>query len=119
METITTTTNAADIQSAATKRCPKCGEVLPITEFHKHSKSKDGLQSWCKHCSKIANATSYSNKKSQITPPQSVTSPHPIFSKMVQREIIAEIRERINYLRSKGWTFDGHLEYTETKTVKL
>lgn len=101
-----------------TKRCPKCGETKPITEFSKNSKTKDGLQPWCKHCKKTANAAIYSARKLQKTS-QSVTSPHPIFSKMLPREIIAEIRERINYLRSKGWTFDGHLEYVETKTVKL
>lgn len=42
-----------------------------------------------------------------------------MFSKMQQREVIAEIRERINYLRDVGWKFEGHIEFVETKIVKL
>lgn len=44
---------------------------------------------------------------------------HPMFSKMQQREVIAEIRERLNYLRDMGWKFEGNLTFVETKTVKL
>ena len=32
------------------KRCPRCGETKPFTEFHKHAKRRDGLQSICKSC---------------------------------------------------------------------
>lgn len=32
------------------KRCRKCGEMKPLTEFHRRSEAKDGLQSWCKVC---------------------------------------------------------------------
>lgn len=103
----------------ATKRCTKCGKELPTTEFYKCSATKDGLHSYCKACAKAADAERYAAKKAKITPPQSITEPHPIFSKMQPREIIAEIRERIKYLRSLGWQFDGHLEYVETKVVKL
>jgi len=34
-----------------TKRCTKCGEDKPISEFYKRSASKDGLQNHCKPCS--------------------------------------------------------------------
>ena len=37
---------------ADTKICKKCGRELPITEFSKGNKAKDGLQPWCKHCYK-------------------------------------------------------------------
>lgn len=33
-----------------TKRCNKCGEVKPITEFYKNRTRKDGLYSNCKEC---------------------------------------------------------------------
>lgn len=33
------------------KKCYKCKQNLPITEFNKHSKRKDGLQNKCKSCS--------------------------------------------------------------------
>lgn len=36
------------------KTCAKCGETKQQTEFHKSSKSKDGLCSYCKACAKRA-----------------------------------------------------------------
>lgn len=33
-----------------TKKCSKCKRELPVTEFNKSIKSKDGLQSYCKSC---------------------------------------------------------------------
>lgn len=32
------------------KRCPRCGETLPYSEFHKASRAKDGCQPYCKPC---------------------------------------------------------------------
>lgn len=33
------------------KLCPKCGQMLPFDQFHKHKgKGKFGLKSWCKVC---------------------------------------------------------------------
>jgi len=32
------------------KRCPRCGETKPVSEFSKRARSKDGLQIWCKAC---------------------------------------------------------------------
>lgn len=36
-----------------TKRCSKCGEMKPITEFHKHVRCKNGLRPDCKACRAI------------------------------------------------------------------
>lgn len=32
------------------KKCNKCGVVKPKDHFHKQSRQKDGLSSWCKDC---------------------------------------------------------------------
>jgi hypothetical protein len=32
------------------KRCTKCGRSKSSSEFSRHPKTKDGLQSWCKRC---------------------------------------------------------------------
>ena len=32
------------------KTCTKCDEMLPTSEFYKHSITKDGLSYWCKNC---------------------------------------------------------------------
>lgn len=34
----------------ATKRCSKCGEVKPLSDFHKNRSNPDGLQYGCKPC---------------------------------------------------------------------
>jgi len=31
-----------------TKRCSRCGEVKPLTEFHRYARSRDGRQSYCR-----------------------------------------------------------------------
>lgn len=115
METsIITTPMEADTHPTSTKRCTKCGKELPATEFNKRRASADGLQQWCKQCYKTLHTAR--SKKPQTTPPDHELS---IFDKMQDREVIAEIKDRINHLRSHGWTFDGHLEYTQIRTVKL
>ena len=40
------------MEESKTKVCSKCGRELPLSEFYKKSTSKDGLQSYCKECSK-------------------------------------------------------------------
>ena len=35
-----------------TKKCPSCGNELPISQFYKNAATKDGLQSYCKACLK-------------------------------------------------------------------
>jgi len=35
-----------------TKTCTKCNQTKPISEFHKNKKLKDGVNVWCKTCTK-------------------------------------------------------------------
>jgi hypothetical protein len=50
-----------------TKKCTKCSEVKETTEYNKHNKRKDGLQTYCKTCSRKRNTTYYKdNKQTQI-----------------------------------------------------
>lgn len=34
----------------ATKRCTKCGEVKPLSEFSRAPRNRDGLHCWCRAC---------------------------------------------------------------------
>ena len=34
-----------------TKKCSKCGRILPVDNFSKYNKAKDGLQGYCRECS--------------------------------------------------------------------
>ena len=35
------------------KVCSKCNVGKPLSEYHKHAASKDGLQQWCKSCKAV------------------------------------------------------------------
>ena len=39
-------------ETIQTKYCSKCKKTLPLSEFHKTRRNKDGLQIWCKSCQK-------------------------------------------------------------------
>ena len=41
----------------ATKKCPKCGKVKPRNQFYKNRQKADGLEQYCRDCSKAYRAT--------------------------------------------------------------
>ena len=46
-----------DTKEVKTKKCSRCGRELPISEFSKCNKTKDGLQGWCRECRNKYNQT--------------------------------------------------------------
>ena len=44
-------------ETKKTKKCTKCNRELPISEFYKDNRAKDGLQCWCKGCKSEHNQT--------------------------------------------------------------
>lgn len=42
------------------KRCSHCLEEKSVSDFYRHSRTKDGLQSWCKSCTKKHNDEQHS-----------------------------------------------------------
>lgn len=49
-----------------TKKCSKCGEEKNVNMFYKRTKSKDGLDSWCKGCKRESDKTYRANNKEKI-----------------------------------------------------
>lgn len=49
-----------------TKVCTKCGRELPRDMFHAKSNSKDGLQAYCKECTREASLQSYEKRKTLL-----------------------------------------------------
>ena len=49
-----------------TKRCSKCGRILPLSDFYRDKQTKDGLDYWCKACIKAKNAQHYQSNKDAI-----------------------------------------------------
>lgn len=53
-----------------TKRCSKCGRILPLSDFYRDKQTKDGLSCWCKACIKANNAHHYQSNKDAIAQKQ-------------------------------------------------
>ena len=53
-------------EEVKTKRCSKCGRILPLSEFYKDKRANDGLRSACKACSRAKVAQYYQSNKDAI-----------------------------------------------------
>ena len=50
-----------------TKKCSRCGNEKPISEFYESKRSADGRLSWCKECCAIENKKRRSAKRIEVT----------------------------------------------------
>jgi hypothetical protein len=48
------------------KRCPKCREVKPLSEFWKNRSMRDGLQNYCKLCHTEKSTAHYHGPKAEF-----------------------------------------------------
>lgn len=78
-----------------TKKCPSCGNELPISQFYKNAATKDGLQSYCKACLKA--------KRDKI-----MHGSNNALRDFSPRELIAELRAR---------GYEGELRIVQKITV--
>ena len=83
-----------------TKKCSRCGRVLPISEFNKNSKNKDGLQAYCRECQ---HETYQANRllKEKLLSNNSLAGYTP-------RELLAELKRR-------GYKWEKMYCYQEVK----
>ena len=70
-------------QEIKTKKCSKCGRVLPLSEFYLNRLAADGLQSQCKECQKKRVRNHYINKNC-----------NPDLAQFTPRQLIEELRAR-------------------------
>lgn len=70
-------------QEIKTKRCPKCGRELPLSEFYLKRTAPDSLQTWCKECQKERVRTNYTNNYC-----------NPDLAKFTPRQLIEELKNR-------------------------
>lgn len=85
------------------KKCSKCGQEKPRSEFYASNKAIDGLQNWCKTCQKIA-------CKSQNTIDQVKCDGH--LTKVYSNPELAKFtpRQLMQELKARGFTWDYMLE---------
>lgn len=85
------------MEENVTKVCSKCGRELPISNFSKNKKSKDGHHSYCKDCHK-----EYNREYNREKPRKAIENTHkmlPVYSnpelaKFHPRELMAELKAR-------------------------
>lgn len=73
------------------KYCKKCDQNLPIQEFSRNVKNKDGLNNWCKECYKIYFADYY--KKN--------TEKHRAIAYEVNRKKKSYLQELVNSIKGE------------------
>jgi len=103
-----------------TKKCSKCGRELPVTEFYKKVKSKDGLQSYCRSCCKGY----YINRPKLMSANpvgggKQTPFSDPDFDGKTNREVMDIMVRCKRWLESRGYTIHLSGEYTEVKKLKF
>ena len=73
-----------------TKKCCKCGEVKPTTEFYKNIKSADGYDTYCKECRRSLGREFYAKKISQ----KRIGETNNALSKYTPRDLLTELKRR-------------------------
>lgn len=88
-----------------TKVCAKCGRELPREMFHAKTGSKDGLQGYCKECTRETSRKSYEKRKTflKFTREEVVREDgrdliqvysNPELAKFTPRELMVELKAR-------------------------
>ena len=78
------------------KVCKGCGRELPLSEFGKHDRSKDGHMSVCKEC-----------RRRRTSKTDSAVNP---LEKFTARQLMHELNLR---------GYDGELKYVEVHKIRL
>ena len=96
------------------KKCAKCGNEYPATEFYKNNKNKDGLQSYCKRCqAEVAkeSAKRFADKKKSLID-RVETAEHTTLIKVYGNPKLAEFtpRELMVELKARGFRWEYMLE---------
>lgn len=99
------------MEKVETKKCAKCHRDLPVTEFWKDSRARDGLNCYCKECMKTF--TSKARTRMKINKPDK--------SRPLKNIPLEEIAEE---LRLRGYQMQdndtkGKQTITKVVTVRL
>lgn len=99
-----------------TKICAKCGRELPIENYNKNSKTKDGLQRHCKECAREYAKASYENKKAKKIEDMRIEFEKKY--KVYTNRELAKFNPRELMLELKARGYEGELVFREVKVTE-
>lgn len=82
-------TTMSVVETSVTKKCSRCGRILPVEQFYKKIASVDGLQGYCKEC-----ANSYPRKAKGEGAKMKKVFSSPELAKFTPRQLIDELKMR-------------------------
>lgn len=98
-----------------TKICKKCGQELPLENFSKNAKMKDGLQNHCRACASEYSRQIWKRKKAQKKENERIEFEKKY--KVYTNRDLAKFTPRELMLELKARGYEGELLYIE-KIVK-
>jgi len=108
------------MEEIKTKVCRKCGQELPISQFTRKAKAKDGLQCYCKECNSKA-SNEYSRKRRERKKAEAKENERIEFEKKYKiytnREL-AKFTPRELMLELHAHGYEGELLYKEIKVTE-
>lgn len=66
MTATSTTADVAELTGPLMKRCPDCGDVKPLTDFHRNPVRKDGRGTYCKPCANTQTRERQARKRAEM-----------------------------------------------------
>lgn len=108
------------MEEIKTKVCRKCGQNLPISEFTKKAKAKDGLQCYCKKCNSQA-TIEYARKRREREKAQKIENERIEFEKKYKiytNKDLAKFTPRELMFELKARGYEGELVYREVKVTE-
>ena len=73
--------------------CKRCGRELPVSEFGKHARTKDGLQHYCRECLGKLMRSSRSKKKDAVQDDDTESAPASL-ANYTDHELAKELQRR-------------------------
>lgn len=99
-----------------TKICKKCGQELPLENFSKNAKMKDGLQNHCKACASEYSRQLWKRKKAQKKENERIEFEKKY--KVYTNRDLAKFTPRDLMLELKARGFEGELLFREVKVTE-
>ena len=87
------------------KKCNSCGSIKPISDYHKHAKSKDGFMGICKSCNTERYNLSLVNKGSmrERAPSQEIKTICHTVEKILASNAPRSTRNLVSDLKASGY----------------